>query len=120
MNSHSQAIWQAQTPRELQGQVFAVRRLIAQFTWPFSTALAGLLGGLFNPGAVVAVLGEFLTVFCIAQIFNRYLLRVEDKAALDAMAAKVTSGEGMLLATCGLRLVTRHSSLVTPRDCAIA
>ena len=48
MNAHSQAIWQTQTPRELQGRVFSVRRLIAQCTWPLSTALAGLAGGLFN------------------------------------------------------------------------
>jgi len=87
-NAHSQTIWQTQTPRELQGRVFSVRRLIAQFTWPLSTALAGLAGGLFNPGAVVAVLGAILVVFCIGQMFNPYLLRVEDKAFLDQMAAR--------------------------------
>ena len=86
MNSHSQTIWQTQTPRELQGRVFAVRRLIAQFTWPLSTALAGWAGGRFDPGAVVAVLGVILVVFCIGQLFNPYLMRVEDKAMLDAMA----------------------------------
>jgi hypothetical protein len=88
MNAHSQAIWQTQTPRELQGRVFSVRRLIAQCTWPLSTALAGLAGGLFNPGAVVAVLGAILVVFCIGQMFNPYLLRVEDKAFLDQLAAR--------------------------------
>ena len=88
MNAHSQAIWQTQTPRELQGRVFAVRRLIAQCSWPLSTALAGLIGGLFNPGTVIAVLGGILTLFCIAQLFNPYLLRVEDKAYLDRMAAR--------------------------------
>ena len=86
MNSHSQTIWQTQTPPELQGRVFAVRRLIAQFTWPLSTAMAGWAGGLFDPGMVVAVLGVILTVFCIAQLFNPYLLRVEDKAFLDELA----------------------------------
>jgi MFS transporter, DHA3 family, macrolide efflux protein len=88
MNAHSQAIWQTQTPRELQGRVFAVRRLIAQCSWPLSTALAGVIGGLFNPGAVLAVLGGILTVFCIGQLFNPYLLHVEDKAFLDEMAAR--------------------------------
>lgn len=88
MNSHSQAIWQTQTPRELQGRVFSVRRVIAQFTWPMSTALAGLLGGLFNPGLVIAVLGAVLVVFCLAQFFNPYLLRVEDKAYLEELAAR--------------------------------
>lgn len=87
MNAHSQAIWQTQTPRELQGRVFAVRRLIAQFTWPLSTAIAGVVGGLFNPGTVVAVLGGILVVFCIGQMFNPYLLRVEDKEYLDQLAA---------------------------------
>lgn len=88
MNTHSQAIWQTQTPRELQGRVFAVRRLIAQISWPLSTARAGIFGGLFNPGAVVAVLGALLAVFCLGQMFNPYLLRVEDKAYLDQMAAR--------------------------------
>ncbi len=89
MNAHSQTIWQTQTPRELQGRVFAVRRLIAQFTWPLSTALAGWLGGRFNPGLVVAVLGAVLVVFCVGQLFNPYLLRVEDKAWLDERAARI-------------------------------
>ncbi len=88
MNAHSQAIWQTQTPRELQGRVFAVRRLIAQCTWPLSTAMAGLVGGLFNPGTVVAILGGILVVFCVGQMFNPYLLRVEDKEWLDQLAAE--------------------------------
>ena len=85
-NAHSQAIWQVQTPRELQGRVFAVRRLIAQFSVPLSTAMAGIFGGLFNPGIVIAVLGGILIVFCIGQFFNPYLLRVEDKEYLDQLA----------------------------------
>jgi predicted MFS family arabinose efflux permease len=88
MNAHSQAVWQAQTPRELQGRVFSVRRVIAQFTWPLSTAMAGWLGGMFDPGAVVSVLGLVLAIFCAVQIFNPYLMRVEDKAYLDQLAAR--------------------------------
>ncbi len=87
MNSHSQTIWQTQTPRELQGRVFSVRRLIAQFTSPLGVALAGLVGGQFDPGLVIAVSGALLLVFSTAQLFNPSLLRVEDKAWLDAMAA---------------------------------
>jgi hypothetical protein len=87
MNAHSQAIWQGQTPRELQGRVFAVRRVIAQFTNPIGTALAGIAGGIFNPGLVVAVTGALLALFCLAQLFNPYLLKVEDKDYLDALAA---------------------------------
>lgn len=88
MNAHSQAIWQTQVPRELQGRVFSVRRLIAQFTSPISMALTGVFGGLFDPGAVVAVMGGIAVVFCVAQLFNPYLLRVEDKAWLDQLAAE--------------------------------
>jgi MFS transporter, DHA3 family, macrolide efflux protein len=86
MNAHSQTIWQIQTPRELQGRVFSVRRLIAQFTSPLGVALAGWVGGQFDPGLVIAALGIVLLVFSTAQLFNRSLLRVEDKAWLDAMA----------------------------------
>jgi MFS family permease len=91
LNAHSQSIWQTQTPHELQGRVFSVRRVIAQFSWPLSTAIAGVAGGLFNPGVVVAVLGGILVVFCVAQLFNPYLLRVEDKAYLDELAASRTA-----------------------------
>ena len=86
LNAHSQAIWQAQTPRELQGRVFAVRRVIAQFSFPVSTLLAGMATGLFNPGAVIAVLGAVYAIFCVAQLFNRALRRVEDKAYRDSLA----------------------------------
>ena len=88
MNAHSQAIWQTQTPRELQGRVFAVRTMVAWVTIPLSTVLAGWAGGVFNPGLVLAVLGAILALFCVAQLFNRALLRVEDKAFLDQMAAR--------------------------------
>jgi MFS family permease len=88
MNSHSQIIWQTQTPRELQGRVFSVRRLIAQFTSPLGVALAGWVGGQFDPGLVIATSGALLLAFSTAQLFNPYLRRVEDKAWLDAMAAE--------------------------------
>jgi len=97
MNSHSQTIWQTQTPRELQGRVFAVRRLIAQFTWPLSTALAGVIGGLFNPGMVIAALGAILVVFCVAQLFNPYLLRVEDRAYMEELAVKAAAEKAEVL-----------------------
>lgn len=88
MNTHSQTIWQTQTPREMQGRVFSVRRLIAQFTAPLGVALAGLVGGQFDPGLIIAICGTLLLVFTIAQLFNPSLLRVEDKEWLDQMAAE--------------------------------
>ncbi len=87
-NVHSQAIWQTQTPRELQGRVFAVRRVIATFSAPLGTVFAGVAGGLFDPGLVIAVLGSLIVLLCILQFFNPYLLRVEDKEWLDAIAAR--------------------------------
>jgi hypothetical protein len=86
LNAHSQTIWQTQTPRELQGRVFSVRRLIAQCTSPLGTVLAGIFSGLLNPGMVMGVMGLVLAVFCLGQMFNPYLLRVEDKAYLDRLA----------------------------------
>jgi uncharacterized membrane protein len=67
--------------------------VIAQFTWPLGTALAGVFGGLFNPGYVIAVLGAIFLVFCIAQLFNPYMLKVEDKAAIEEMAAQQDTQE---------------------------
>jgi MFS family permease len=91
LNAHSQTIWQTQTPHELQGRVFSVRRLIAQISWPLSTAMAGWLGGLFDPGYVLFVLGAFLTLFCIAQLFNPYMLKIEDKEYLEELASRQVS-----------------------------
>lgn len=86
-NAHSQAIWQTQTPRELQGRVFAVRRVIAQCTAPLATAFAGWAAAAFEPGRVVAVLGTVAVVFMAVQMLNPFLMRVEDKEWLDRTAA---------------------------------
>lgn len=88
LNAHSQTIWQTVTPRELQGRVFSVRRLIAQCTLPIGALSAGSLAAVFDPGHVLAALGLLLVLFCTAQLFNPYLLLVEDKAWLDALASK--------------------------------
>jgi DHA3 family macrolide efflux protein-like MFS transporter len=50
INASSQAIWQSKTPGDVQGRVFAVRRMIAQFTVPIGDFSAGPLADrLFNP-----------------------------------------------------------------------
>ncbi|MEW6307518.1 MAG: MFS transporter [Bacillota bacterium] len=90
-NAHSQSIWQAQVPRELQGRVFAVRRLIAQGSMPLGTAVAGWMGGRFDPGYALAVLGGVVAVFSALQVFNPHLLHVEDKEWLDRIATQGTS-----------------------------
>lgn len=88
MNSHTQSIWQIQTPRELQGRVFAVRRVLGQFTYPIGAAIAGAAAGIFSPGSVVTVTGVLLVIFCVIQFFNPRLVRVEDKAYLDELAER--------------------------------
>jgi hypothetical protein len=89
LNAHSQAIWQSHTPRELQGRVFAIRRLIAWTILPVSTAVGGTLAGLLDAGYVLAALGLIYALFSAAQLFNPYLLRVDDKTtSADASAAR--------------------------------
>src|SRR5215470_15307297 len=84
LNAHSQTIWQSHTPRELQGRVFAIRRLIAWTILPVSTALVGALAGMLDPGYVFASLGLIWALFCTVQLFNPYLLRVEHSVSPDA------------------------------------
>jgi MFS family permease len=59
MLGSSQALWQAKTPPDIQGRVFSVRRLIAQFTSPISTLIAGplvddVLQPAMEPGGALA------------------------------------------------------------------
>lgn len=77
MNAHSQAIWQSQVPPEMQGRVFSVRRLLAQFTAPVSTALAGLLAARVAPGSVLLWSGLALVLIAGAQLLNPALRRVD-------------------------------------------
>jgi MFS transporter, DHA3 family, macrolide efflux protein len=84
LNAHSQSIWQSHTPRELQGRVFSIRRLIAWTILPISTAAGGALAGILDPGYVLASLGLIWAMFCVAQLFNPYLLRIENSYGSDA------------------------------------
>ncbi len=50
LNGSSQALWQSKTAPDVQGRVFSVRRMIAQFTQPFAIILAGpLIDRFFQP-----------------------------------------------------------------------
>ncbi|MDF2626529.1 MAG: Major Facilitator Superfamily transporter [Symbiobacteriaceae bacterium] len=93
-NVHSQSIWQTQTPRELQGRVFSVRRVIAQCAGPLGLAVAGGLAGRFDAGYVLAAMGGVMGLMMLAQLFNPQLLKVEDKAYLDNMAAEKAAAAG--------------------------
>jgi DHA3 family macrolide efflux protein-like MFS transporter len=51
LNSANQAIWQAKVPPDVQGKVFAARRVIAQFSYLVGFVIAGPLADrLFEPG----------------------------------------------------------------------
>lgn len=62
----SQALWQAKTDPDVQGRVFSVRRMLAQFTAPIAVLLAGpLVDGVFQPamnegGALATTLGQWI------------------------------------------------------------
>jgi MFS family permease len=64
----SQALWQAKTEPDVQGRVFSVRRMIAQFSAPVGVLLAGpLVDGVFQPamnagGALAIRLGPWIGV----------------------------------------------------------
>jgi MFS transporter, DHA3 family, macrolide efflux protein len=50
LNGSSQAIWQTKTPGDVQGRVFAARRMIAQITSPMAFLIAGpLADDVFKP-----------------------------------------------------------------------
>lgn len=86
-NAHSQAIWQGQVPRELQGRVFAVRRVLSSGLMPLSQVLAGWMAGVMDPGRGVALLGGVIAVVSVIQLLNPYMLKVEDSDYLNRMAA---------------------------------
>jgi DHA3 family macrolide efflux protein-like MFS transporter len=88
MGAHMAAIWQTQTPREMQGRVSAFRRLVVQAGAPLGTALAGLAAGILDPGLLIAVFGCLIALYCVAQLFNPQLRHVEDKEYLDRIAER--------------------------------
>jgi MFS family permease len=68
INGSNQAIWQAKVPPDIQGRVFAARRLIAQVTIPIAMGIAGPLADLsFEPamrsgGALAGTFGFLVGV----------------------------------------------------------
>lgn len=63
VNGASQAIWQARVAPDVQGRVFAVRRLIAQASFPLGLAAAGPLADLVFEPAMRAEGGALAGVF---------------------------------------------------------
>jgi hypothetical protein len=66
INGSNQAIWQAKVPPEVQGRVFSVRRLIAQFPTSFAMmAIGPLADQVFEPammpgGSLAPIFGKLL------------------------------------------------------------
>jgi hypothetical protein len=78
VNTVALTLWQQQTPLELQGRVFSVRRVIALSTSPLGTLIAGLASAANDPGKVLATLAAGYLVFSVAQFFNPALLRARE------------------------------------------
>jgi MFS family permease len=96
VNASSQSIWQSKVPPDLQGRVFSVRLMMAQFGSPLSMLLAGPLadrvfepgmrsGGALakvvgplvgtGPGAGMALMLVFAGVFAMLAAFGAYAYR---------------------------------------------
>jgi MFS transporter, DHA3 family, macrolide efflux protein len=86
MNAHTQSIWQTQTPHEIQGRVFAVRRLISRIALPVSVMFTGWAAGYINPGALLAFMGVLFLANTVIQFFNPTLLHVEDVTGVPVRA----------------------------------
>lgn len=86
--AHSFTILQAKIPPVIQGRVFSVVRFIATSTYPLGIVLLPLAAGVFDPGAVIAVLGGFIALFAVSQLFNRRLVNIED---MDTSTAIIES-----------------------------
>ncbi|MBN2007441.1 MAG: MFS transporter, partial [Anaerolineae bacterium] len=117
LNGSSQAIWQAKVPPDVQGRVFATRRLIAMLVSPFARLIAGpLADNVFEPamqssgtlaplfgdlvgtgsGAGIGLMHVICSVFALAVPLGGYLIpiirNVED-ILLDHDTVSVTIPE---------------------------
>ena len=102
MNSHSQTIWQTADAARIARPCIcgaaahrAVHFAARRGDWPDWSADNSI------QALVIAVLGTILLVFSMVQLFNPYLLRVEDKAWLDAMAAEHEAKRAKAMAHAG-------------------
>lgn len=75
--AHSSAIWQSQVPKELQGRVFSVRRVIAISASPLATLVGGALSGILDPGVILGVVGLMMLLLVVGQSFNRQLRQLD-------------------------------------------
>jgi MFS family permease len=84
-NAHSQAIWQTVTPPEIQGRVFAVRRVVATCSMPIGMGVAGALGGWLDPGWLLGGCGAVLLTVVVSQFWNPLRHDLEPAAAPGAI-----------------------------------
>lgn len=84
-NAHSQTIWQTVTPPEVQGRVFAVRRVVAMCSMPIGMGLAGALGGWLDPGWLLGGSGAVLVAAVVSQFWNPLRHELEPAAAPGAI-----------------------------------
>lgn len=90
VNASNQAIWQSKVPPDIQGRVFATRRLIAWVVTPVSQLVAGPLADrVFEP------------TFALPAVANSWLGRVFGTGAGAGMGFQLALG-GLLAAAVGL------------------
>lgn len=70
-DTHLGVVLQTQIPPDLQGRVFAVRRVLAQSVSPLSTLLFGHLAGHVSAGEILAVLGLFAVLASLLPLLRR-------------------------------------------------
>ena len=138
INSSNQAIWQSKVAPDLQGRVFATRRLIAWFVTPFATLLAGpladyafepalsangLLSGLFGwlvgtgPGAGMALIVFFAGFAMVFVGLGGYAVRAVRDAEVLLPDHDVAVGAGIdLRARLGELLEARQRLITEPHS----
>jgi MFS family permease len=82
LNSSFNAFFQATVPSEVMGRTFGILGAIENAAGPLSAAAAGVLGGFWGPGPVMAAGGVWMTVSGLLLVANR-----------PAMAARLTGME---------------------------
>lgn len=138
INSSNQAIWQSKVAPDLQGRVFATRRLIAWFVTPIATLLAGpladyvfepamsangLFSGLFGwlvgtgPGAGMALIVFSAGVAMVFVGLGGYTVRVVRDSEVLLPDHDVVVGRGIdLRARLGELLETRQRLITEPNS----
>lgn len=68
ITAHSSSIWQYNTPKEMQGVVFSVRRVVTQSTYPIGSIFVGIIGKSHHSILWISSFGFLMTIITITFI----------------------------------------------------